>query len=306
MRTAVTLTLNTLSTAWRISTLLASGRHLERHRVQLFLLLHALLGHERPDQHVAGVPHDPSASCRATSAPPARTTTCACVQQLVHGHVIGASRPCSHGTLRAARSSVVAPASDARAAWAPPPTPAGRARPPASWSCRRQAMRSTTAQLIRRDRRRQRPPAARSRRICRRHGLVVAARRGTERLAAALPLGGADGALAGAAGALLLPGLAAAARAPRCALGVVGARATVGQLAHHRLMQQRHLHRAAEHVGGSSSVPAGLALPRRERVRSACYFFSCAFCCCALVCFTLLRTITKPRRWRRAPRRAAG
>src|SRR5262249_45097186 len=33
-------------------------RYLEGHRVQLFLLLHALLGHQRPQQHRARVLHD--------------------------------------------------------------------------------------------------------------------------------------------------------------------------------------------------------------------------------------------------------
>src|SRR5687768_3584377 len=56
--------------------LVGVGTHAEGHRVLLFLLPHALLGHERPDEHLAGIAaHWASASSRASS--PARSnTTC--------------------------------------------------------------------------------------------------------------------------------------------------------------------------------------------------------------------------------------
>src|SRR5436309_3365628 len=81
------------------------------------------------------------------------------------------------------------------------------------------------------------------------HALVVLARGGAERLAAALPLGRPDRALAGAARALLLPRLPAAARHLAPPLGVVRARAPRGQLLHHGLVDQRHAHRLREDVG---------------------------------------------------------
>src|SRR5207245_1550775 len=81
------------------------------------------------------------------------------------------------------------------------------------------------------------------------HALVVLARGGAERLAAALPLGRPDRALAGAARALLLPRLPAAARHLAPPLGVVRARAPRGQLLHHGLVDLRHAHRLREDVG---------------------------------------------------------
>ena len=54
-----------------------------------------------------------------------------------------------------------------------------------------------------------------------------------------LPLGGPDRALAGPPGALLAPGLLAAAGHFAAALRVVGPRTPVGELPHHRLMEQR-------------------------------------------------------------------
>src|SRR5438105_4525860 len=46
--------------------------HPERDGIQRFLLLHRLLGHQRPDEHLTRVPHDASASssaCRARPVP---------------------------------------------------------------------------------------------------------------------------------------------------------------------------------------------------------------------------------------------
>jgi hypothetical protein len=96
-----------------------------------------------------------------------------------------------------------------------------------------------------------------------RHRLVVAVRRGPERLAAALPLRGADRALARTAGALLLPRLLAAARDLAAPLGVVGADTPVGQLAHDRLVQQRRLISPPKTSADSSSVPACFPLASR-------------------------------------------
>ena len=56
VRTSATLTLKTFSTAWRISTLLASTATSKVTVFVLFLLLHALLGHQRPDEHRCGGP----------------------------------------------------------------------------------------------------------------------------------------------------------------------------------------------------------------------------------------------------------
>src|SRR5438034_1181518 len=123
-----------------------------------------------------------------------------------------------------------------------------------------------------------------------RHRLVVGARRGAEGLAAALPLRGADRALARAAGALLLPRLPAAARDLAAALRVVRARAPIRQLAHHRLVQQRHADLHAEDVGLELHRALALAL-RVDDLHARHHFFS-AFCCCALVVLMLLRTIT--------------
>src|SRR5258706_3442169 len=82
-----------------------------------------------------------------------------------------------------------------------------------------------------------------------RQGLLVAPRRGTERLAAALPLRPADRSLAPAAGALLLPGLLAAARDLAAPLRIVCARPAIGELARDGLMQEGDPDLDAEHVG---------------------------------------------------------
>ena len=63
VRTEATLTLKTFSTAWRISTLLASVATSKVTALMIFLLLHALLGHQRANEHDARILHDLSASC---------------------------------------------------------------------------------------------------------------------------------------------------------------------------------------------------------------------------------------------------
>src|SRR5207248_9736981 len=102
---------------------------------------------------------------------------------------------------------------------------------------------------------------------------------------------GADRSLARAAGALLLPRLPAAPRDLAAAFRVVRARAPVRQLAHHRLVQQRHADLHAEDVGLELHRPLVVAL-RVDDLHARHHFFSAAFCCCALVVLMLLRTIT--------------
>src|SRR5207245_2893333 len=77
-----------------------------------------------------------------------------------------------------------------------------------------------------------------------RHRLLVAARRGAEGLAAALPLGGPDRALPCTSRPLLTPRLLAAARDLAASPRVVGTNAAVSQFARHRLVHQgpAHLH----------------------------------------------------------------
>src|SRR6266581_4544963 len=89
---------------------------------------------------------------------------------------------------------------------------------------------------------------------------------------------------------LLLPRLPAAARDLAAALRVVRARAPIRQLAHHRLVQQRHADLHAEDVGLELHRALVLAL-RVDDLHARHHFFS-AFCCCALVVLMLLRTIT--------------
>src|SRR5213594_2836429 len=54
--------------------LVGVGTHAEGHGVALLLLAHRLLGHDRPDEHVARIPHVPSASSSAVSAARSNTT----------------------------------------------------------------------------------------------------------------------------------------------------------------------------------------------------------------------------------------
>src|SRR3990172_5469645 len=93
-----------------------------------------------------------------------------------------------------------------------------------------------------------------------RHLLPVAPRRRAEGLTAALPLRGADRALPGPAGALLPPRLPAAARHLAPPLRVVRARAPVGELSHDRLVEQRPADLDSEDVGLELQRPGLLAL----------------------------------------------
>src|SRR5262245_26297658 len=123
------------------------------------------------------------------------------------------------------------------------------------------------------------------------HALVVAPGRRAERLATALPLRGADGALPGAAGPLLLPWLPAPAGDLAAPFGVVGAGAARGELAHDGLVHERNAHRHGE---GCGQLEGGLALAVEHGNGRHAHLPSLAFCCWALVCFTLFRTTTRP------------
>src|SRR3990172_9310889 len=84
--------------------LVGVGAHPERDRVQLVLLPHALLGHERPDQDLARRPaHRASASSSATR--PARSNTTRCAASSWWTETWPGVTTSSHGTLRAARAS---------------------------------------------------------------------------------------------------------------------------------------------------------------------------------------------------------
>src|SRR5690242_7754941 len=125
-----------------------------------------------------------------------------------------------------------------------------------------------------------------------RHVLVVFPRRRSERLAAALPLDGTRRALPRAAGPLLLPRLAPAARDLAAAASVVRAGATVGQLAGDSLMEERHTDLRAEDVSLQLDGAGGLPLCVQYLYGRHRYFFSATFCCCALVALTDFRSIT--------------
>src|SRR5213078_4544842 len=139
----------------------------------------------------------------------------------------------------------------------------------------------------RRHRRPQRLATHRARQILR-----VAARLRAEGLPAALPLGRADRALTRSTSSLLFPRLPAAARHLATAPRGVRARASVGQLARDRLVEQRHTDLDAEDVGLELDRPRLLALRVQHRDGRHGYFFS-AVCCWARVSFTLLRIITR-------------
>src|SRR4051812_2523223 len=86
---------------------------------------------------------------------------------------------------------------------------------------------------------------------------VEAARRGRKHDATARELGGADGARAGTAGALLAPRLAAAARHHAAALGRAGAGALRVELGAHCLVDEVRLHLGAEDRLGERYVLLG-------------------------------------------------
>src|SRR5260370_11255685 len=78
-------------------------RHLEGDHVVGFLLLHALLGHQRAHQHRPGVSHGLSVSCRVSSA--AFSKTSRSFRITWETEVCPGSSTDSHRTLRAARVS---------------------------------------------------------------------------------------------------------------------------------------------------------------------------------------------------------
>src|SRR3972149_102367 len=84
--------------------LVGIGAHPERDRVQLVLLPHALLGHERPDQDLARGPA-PRASAPASATRPARSNTTRCAASSWQTEIWRGVTTPSHGTLRAARAS---------------------------------------------------------------------------------------------------------------------------------------------------------------------------------------------------------
>src|SRR3990172_8002873 len=76
---------------------------LEGHRVELLLLLHALLGHQRANEYGARVPHFDSASCRLSSAAFSNTTRW--LRRTWYTEAWDGVSTWSHPRLRAARSS---------------------------------------------------------------------------------------------------------------------------------------------------------------------------------------------------------
>src|SRR6266851_2125738 len=83
--------------------LVGVGMHAEGDRVVRFLLLHALLGHQRPDDDLARRSHRASASSSAVSAARSNTTCRACMSW--YADTWPGVTTVSHGTLRAARRS---------------------------------------------------------------------------------------------------------------------------------------------------------------------------------------------------------
>src|SRR5207245_5576661 len=83
--------------------LVGVGTHAEGHGVPLLLLPHRLLGHDRPDEHVARIPHAPSASSSAVSA--ARSNTTWRARRSWETETWAGDSTMTHGTLRAARAS---------------------------------------------------------------------------------------------------------------------------------------------------------------------------------------------------------
>src|SRR4030095_13322922 len=79
-------------------------RDREGHHVEIFLLLHALLGHERANQHRPGILHDLSASSRASNAACSKTTQPVGMTLYTDGG--GGVAPASQGTWRAASTSM--------------------------------------------------------------------------------------------------------------------------------------------------------------------------------------------------------
>ena len=303
VRTSATLTLKTRSTAWRISTLLAS---FATWNVTVFcssfcrMLFSVMSGRYSTER---GSLIAPSASCRATTA--ARSTIDPRVTHELVAEVWRGGRDLEPRDVAGGALDVRAPLARARAGSGLPPR-AERLEP----GHQRLGLRLGQAPAAPPPPARPRPPWPPA---------PSAARR------AASPWASPCRTCAGRGPNGLPPPFHWVARMepcrarpvpfwrhgfrppPRTSLrpaGRVRARAPVGQLAHHRLVQHRHVHRAAEHLGRRArgcrvDLPAGV---ENGNARHG-YFAPCAFCCCALVCFTLFRTITKPpaRAGHRAP-----
>src|SRR5699024_11582726 len=107
--------------------------------------------------------------------------------------------------------------------------------------------------------------------------VAVAAGLGAQGDAAVGPLGSADGALAGVAGALLAPGLLAAARDFLADLGVLGALALVGQEVHDCDVNSLFIRGDAEHGVGKLDLADLFAVPIDYVKFCHCSFPSSAF-----------------------------
>ncbi len=206
MRTSATFTLKIFSTAPADLHLVGVHRHLEGHRVAIFLLLHALLGHRAAAAAPAGglSCHEPL--LRRDQGLPLEHDAVV-PHELVDGHVARASR--ASATARSGRRAPASALGSTTTSSVAPPVdaePAPGARPAPSSSPRR-ARAAPPPRAARRRSCPSTPPGARRAAHLARHRLVVLPGRGPERLAAALPLGGPDRALARPAGALLLPRL---------------------------------------------------------------------------------------------------
>ena len=206
----------------------------------------------------------PSASWSGDAPPPAPDDHALVAHQLVRRGVGGGVSTASHGTLRAARSTSALRSASTSSVGTPADAEPAQPRPSAPWSSRSpRPSRSTTASS----------PAA-----------TFAARRGAQRDPAHLRWASPCRTSAACGPNGLPPPFHWVARIepwrarpvpfwrhgflppPRhlaAALGVVGARAPVGQLAHDRLVEHRHVHGPAEHLGGELEGAAGLAAASR-------------------------------------------
>src|SRR5262245_37161565 len=312
VRTEVTLTLNTLSTAARISTLLASGRtrkatvFISSFCRMLFSVISGRIrisravrligaGSSRPAQTAGGLPWVLVTSFR---------------QRLLERHEAGALEYHPMGVQELIDGHV-----RRRLAGQPRPVARGARQPPGQLAHHQQRRhlrdpergqrpdqrlglavagvdRLDRRELAGRDLGRNRGAQRRPSHLPR-HILGVAPRCRAERLAAALPLHRAGRALPGAAGPFLLPRLAAAARHLAAPTGIVRAGPSVGELSRHRLMEQRRADLRAKHVRLQLERSGLLSLRVQNLHGWHRYFFSATFCCaCCLVAFTDLRSMT--------------
>src|SRR6185503_1132164 len=312
VRTEVTLTLNTASTAARISTLLASGR---TRKATVFsssfcrMLFSVISGRIRISRAVRLIGANSSRPARTGCGLPQVLAASFCerllerheagalehhpmgVQELIDGHVRrrldgqprhvarGAGQPLGQLAHDEQRRNLRDPERGQR-----PDQRLGLAVAGVD----RLDRRKLAGRDLGRDRGAQRRPPHLAR-----HVLGVAPRRRAERLAAALPLHGARRALPGAAGPLLLPRLAAAARHLAAPARIVSAGPPVGELARDRLMEQRRADLGGEHVRLQLERSGLLSLRVQNLHGWHRYFFSAVFwACCCLVAFTDLRSMT--------------